>query len=96
VDLAEIHLFKLGEVNLSYSIVGKFSHFLEERNISFLSFGQKRKILNYYMQEKILFKYKTNRAANQYAGKFIEFQIEYEQYRKLLLRSANKATVMWQ
>jgi len=53
VDLAEIHLFKLREFNLSYYIVNNFRHFIEERNISFLSFRQKRKIINYYMQEKI-------------------------------------------
>ena len=91
IDLAEVHLFKLGELNSCYCIVNEFRHFLESRDISFLSFRQKRKIINYYMQEKIYLKYKTEGVTNQYASKFMDFQMEYERYRKLLLRSAIKA-----
>jgi len=76
VDLAEIHLFKLGKLNLSYYIVSKFRHFLESRDISFISFNQKKKIINYYMQEKILFEYNTEGVINHHAGKFMEFQME--------------------
>jgi len=96
IDLAEIHLFKLRELNSSYYIVSVFRHFLDAKGISFISFNQKKKIINYYMQEEISLKYHINGAANLYAGKFMDFQMEYERYRKLLLRSANKVTEMWQ
>jgi len=50
IDLAEMYLFKLGRVNQAYYIVSNYRHLLETRSISFLSFRQKRKIINYYLQ----------------------------------------------
>lgn len=96
IDLAEIYLFKLGQLNSAYYIVNNFKHLLEEKGISFLSFRQKKKIINYYMQEEVTLKYKTEGVTNTYADNYMHFQIEYERYRKMLLRSAHKTAEMWE
>jgi hypothetical protein len=58
VDLAEIHLFKLGQTNLSYYLVDSFRHHLESRGISCLSFVMKQKIIKHYLQEEMQTKFK--------------------------------------
>lgn len=96
IDLAEIYLFKLGHVNEAYYIVNNYRHMLENRGISFLSFRQKRKIINYYLQESISIKYHTEGVINLNADSYMNFQVAYEKYRKTLLRSARSTAALWE
>jgi hypothetical protein len=85
----------MGVLNESYFILSKFRHFLKTKGVSFVSFQQKQRVINYYMQQAILAKYHTEGVINLNADKFMVFQIEAERYRKLLLRSAKKTSEMW-
>jgi hypothetical protein len=95
IDLAETYLFKLGRVNQAYYIVNNYRHLLEARGISFLSFKQKRKIINYYLQENIAIKYHTEGVINLNADNFMNFQLAFEKYRRILLRSAKYTASLW-
>jgi hypothetical protein len=77
IDLAEMYLFKLGHVNEAYYIVNNYRHLLETRGINFLSFRQKRKIINYYLQENISIKYHTEGVINLNADSFMNFQLAF-------------------
>jgi hypothetical protein len=77
IDLAEMYLFKLGHVNKAYYIVNNYRHLLESRGVSFLSFRQKKKIINYYLQEQISIKYRTEGVVNMNADNFMNFQIAF-------------------
>ena len=96
IDLAEVHLFKLGRVNEAYYIVNNYRHLLEARGLSFLSFRQKRKVINYYLQESISIKYHTEGIVNLNADAFMNFQIAFEKYRRLLLRTAKSTAGLWE
>lgn len=91
-----MYLFKLGHVNQAYYIVNNYRHFLEARGISFLSFRQKRKIINYYLQENIAIKYHTEGVINLNADSFMNFQLASEKYRRILLRSARSTATLWE
>lgn len=91
-----MYLFKLGHVNEAYYIVNNYRHLLETRGISFLSFRQKRKIINYYLQENISIKYHTEGVINLNADTFMNFQIAFEKYRRTLLRSARSTASLWE
>lgn len=90
-----MYLFKLEHVNQAYYIVNNFRHLLETRDISFTSFRQKKKIINYYLQENISIKYHTEGIVNLNADNYMNFQIAYEKYRKILLRAAKGAHALW-
>ena len=96
IDLAEMHLFKLGRVNAAYFVVSKYRHLLEARGLSFLSFRQKRKVINYYLQESIALKYHSEGAVNLPADAFMNFQLAFEKYRKTLLRTARSSAALWE
>ena len=51
--------------------------------------------MNYYVQEDITQRYKAEGAINTYAARFVEFQLQVEKYRKMLLKSAQKAATLW-
>lgn len=95
IDLAEMYLFKLGHVNEAYYIVNNYRHLLETRGINFLSFRQKKKIINYYLQENISIKYHTEGVINLNADSYMNFQIAFDKYRKILLRTAKSTGGLW-
>lgn len=48
------------------------------------------------MQEQISAKYNTEGVTNTLADKYMHFQIRYDKYRKMLIRSATKTAEMWE
>ena len=95
VNVAEIQLFKLGRAITAYYEVDTFHELLSDKNYSYRWFELKRLIINYYVQEDITQRYKTEGAINTHAARFVEFQLQVEKYRKMLLRSAHKAATLW-
>ena len=95
-NVAEIQLFKLGRVVSAYYHVDTFYELLKEKEYGFHWYSIKRRILNYYVQQKITEKYKSEANINTHAARFVEFQIQYEKYRKMLVKSAHKAATLWE
>jgi hypothetical protein len=96
VDLVEVGLFKLGKLNEAYYTLSDFEGLLARKKIESLVFQQKRAIMRFYLEQAIGKKYKADGATNQYADKYMNFQIEFENYRKLLLRAASKTAELWE
>lgn len=90
-----MYLFKLAQVNKAYYIVNNYRQLLEDKGFSFLSFLQKKKIIYYYLQENISNKYHTEGVINLNADTYMNFQIIFERYRRMLIRSAKSAAVLW-
>ena len=88
IDLAEMYMFKLGLVNQAYYIVSRYRHLLQTREMSFVSFRQKEKIINYYLQQSICSKYHSEGVVNLNAHSYMNFQIALEMYKKTLVKTA--------
>ena len=96
VDLVEVALFKLGKLNEAYYTLSNFESLLERKQTESLVFRQKSAVMKFYLEQAIGKKYKADGATNQYADKYMNFQIEFENYRKLLLRAATKTAELWE
>lgn len=96
IDLAEMYALKLGLVNQAYYIVNTYRHLLRSKGISFLSFRQKERIINYYLQETINLKYRAEGVVNLNAHAYMGFQLAYETYKRTLVKTTHSTAELWQ
>ena len=94
-DLAEISLFKLGKVNEALLYVSTYQSFLERHDLSDLWNSRRHRNLVYFLHTKMKESFRNPERVNLIADKYLDFQVEFTNFTKLLMKTAKKTSSFW-
>ena len=95
-DSAAIMLLKLKKRNSAHLLISFYRNHLENNGLEELWSNRRSKVLLYQMNFIVAEECKDLQAINHCADEYMEFQVEYTKFLKLMLKASKKTANFWQ